>query len=300
MDFQSIALPTELRHLWAFSEHFCLLIAGANIEPFFIYPKQIFKKINLYLCFHNEENMLLAIDVGNTRIKVAVFEKHTFLFQDVFLKEEASKKIENIFKNFPQITESVFSSVGKLDDNVIDLLRKASKLNSISSESAFPFRNKYATPKTLGVDRMVLASGATLLYPKQNRLIIDAGTCITYDFVDKNDTYLGGAISPGFRLRYQALHNYTAKLPLLTLEQPENFIGNSTNESIHSGVVNGILNEIDGFINQYRQQYQDLTVILTGGDTEFLAKNIKNTIFANSNFLLESLNHIHHYTIDND
>lgn len=244
--------------------------------------------------------MLLAIDVGNTRIKVAVFEKHTLLFQDVFLKKEMQKKIENIFKNFPKITESVFSSVGKLDNDVLELIQKTSKLNVISSETVFPFENKYATPKTLGVDRMVLASGATLLYPNQNRLIIDAGTCITYDFVSTDDVYLGGAISPGLRLRYEALHNYTAKLPLLTLEQPENFIGNSTNEAIHSGVVNGVVNEIDGFINLYRQQYQYLTVILTGGDAEFLAKNIKNTIFANSNFLLESLNHIHHYTIDND
>lgn len=244
--------------------------------------------------------MLLAIDVGNTRIKVAVFEKHTLLFQDVFVKEEARKKIENIFKNFSEITESVFSSVGKIENDVLELLQKSSKLNVISSETNFPFENKYATPKTLGVDRMVLASGATLLYPNQNRLIIDAGTCITYDFVTAEDVYLGGAISPGFRLRYEALHNYTAKLPLLTLEQPENFIGNSTSSSIHSGVVNGIFNEIEGFINRYRQQYQDLTVILTGGDAEFLAKNIKNTIFANSNFLLESLNHIHHYTINND
>lgn len=244
--------------------------------------------------------MLLAIDVGNTRIKVAVFEKHTLLFQDVFLKEEARKKIENIFKKFSEITESVFSSVGKIENDVLELLQKSSKLNVVSSETHFPFENNYATPKTLGVDRMVLASGATLLYPNQNRLIIDAGTCITYDFVTDKDVYLGGAISPGFRLRYEALHNYTAKLPLLTLEQPDNFIGNSTNTSIHSGVVNGILNEIEGFINQYRQQYQVLTVILTGGDTDFLAKNIKNTIFANSNFLLESLSHIHHYTINND
>lgn len=244
--------------------------------------------------------MLLAIDVGNTRIKVAVFEKHTLLFQDVFVKEEALKKIENIFKNFSEITESVFSSVGKIENDVLELLQKSSKLNVISSETNFPFENKYATPKTLGVDRMVLASGATLLYPNQNRLIIDAGTCITYDFVTAEDVYLGGAISPGFRLRYEALHNYTAKLPLLTLEQPKRYIGNSTETSIHSGVVNGILNEIDGFINRYRQEYQVLTVILTGGDAEFLAKNIKNTIFANSNFLLESLNHIHHYTINDD
>ncbi|UOK43506.1 MULTISPECIES: type III pantothenate kinase [Flavobacterium] len=244
--------------------------------------------------------MLLAVDVGNTRIKVAVFEKHTVLTQDVFLREEAQKKIENIFKKNPKITESVLSSVGKLDDEVVDLLKKHSVLNVISSETHFPFQNNYETPKTLGVDRMVLASGATLMYPNQNRLIIDAGTCITYDFVTADDVYLGGAISPGLRLRYEALHNYTAKLPLLELEQPVHYIGNSTKEAIHSGVVNGILNEIDGFVSQYRQQYQVLTVILTGGDAEFLAKNIKNTIFANSNFLLESLSHIHYYKIEND
>ncbi|MCG2609983.1 type III pantothenate kinase [Flavobacterium sp. SM15] len=244
--------------------------------------------------------MLLTVDVGNTRIKVAVFEKDSILMHAVFLKDEAEKKIENIFKNFSGITFSVFSSVGKLDESVLNLLRRHSNLNIISSETHFPFQNKYETPKTLGVDRMVLASGATLLFPEQHRLIIDAGTCITYDFVDAQNNYLGGAISPGFRLRYESLHNYTAKLPLLTLEQPEGFIGNSTKESIHSGVVNGIVNEIEGFIERYRQEYQHLTVILTGGDAEFLAKNIKSTIFANSNFLLESLNHLHNYISDND
>lgn len=244
--------------------------------------------------------MLLAIDVGNTRIKAAVFEKHTILFQEVFLKETAEKKIKNIFENFSGIQKTVFSSVGKLDETVVNLLQKLSELHIISSETPFPFINKYSTPKTLGVDRMVLASGATLLYPKQNRLVIDAGTCITYDFITDNNEYLGGAISPGFRLRYEALHNYTAKLPLLTLTTPEGYIGNSTATSIHSGVVNGILQEIDGFINRYREDYQHLTVILTGGDADFLAENIKNTIFANSNFLLESLNHLHHYISNND
>lgn len=244
--------------------------------------------------------MLLAIDVGNTRIKVAVFEKDSLLQKEVFLKEEAEKKIENIFQKFPEIENSVFSSVGKLDETVVELLVQNSKLTVVSADTLFPFENKYETPKTLGVDRMVLASGATLLYPNQNRLVIDAGTCITYDFINVNNQYLGGAISPGFRLRYESLHNYTAKLPLLTLEQPEHFIGNSTKQSIHSGVVNGIVNEIEGFVNRYREQYQHLTVILTGGDADFLAENIKNTIFANPNFLLESLNHLYHYISDND
>jgi type III pantothenate kinase len=130
--------------------------------------------------------------------------------------------------------------------------------------------------------------------------VIDAGTCVTFDFIDENNNYLGGAISPGLRLRYEALHNFTAKLPLLTLENPKHFIGNSTAESIHSGVVNGLVYEIDGFIDDFKAQNSKFIIILTGGDTEFLAKRLKNTIFANSNFLLESLNQTFQYKIKND
>ncbi len=115
----------------------------------------------MYLCLHNPRNMLLAIDVGNTRIKVAVFENNSLLWKDVFLKEEAEKKIKNIFEKFPKIQNSVFSSVGKLEESVLKLLERNSKLAVISAETPFPFENKYETPKTLGVDRMVLASGAT-------------------------------------------------------------------------------------------------------------------------------------------
>jgi type III pantothenate kinase len=143
---------------------------------------------------------------------------------------------------------------------------------------------------------MVLSAGAVLFYPKHNRLIIDAGTCVTYDFIDENDGYRGGAISPGIRLRYEALHNYTANLPLISKEEPDHFIGNSTNQSIHSGVINGLTYEIDGFINTYSNKYQNFIIILTGGDADFLAKRLKNTIFANQNFLLESLNQLYQYT----
>jgi type III pantothenate kinase len=142
---------------------------------------------------------------------------------------------------------------------------------------------------------MVLSAGAVLQFPKQNRLVIDAGTCVTYDFIDADDNYLGGAISPGIRLRYESLHNYTAKLPLLTKSNPENFIGKTTQESIHSGVINGLTQEIHGFIKQYQEQYANFIIILTGGDAEFLAKRLKNTIFANPNFLLESLNQTFQY-----
>lgn len=244
--------------------------------------------------------MLLAIDVGNTRIKGAVFESDTILEQFIFLKKDFKKNIENILKKFQSVAFLIVASVGSLDKNDFLGFGESLKVHFISHEDSFPFTNLYETPKTLGMDRMVLAAGAVLQFPEQNRLVIDAGTCITYDFVDENDNYLGGAISPGLRLRYEALHNFTARLPLLELDSPKSIIGNSTSQSIHSGVVNGAINEIDGFINDYKQHYSKFTIILTGGDADFLAKRLKNTIFANSNFLLESLSHLFQYKIKND
>ncbi|MDI1257537.1 MAG: type III pantothenate kinase [Flavobacterium sp.] len=244
--------------------------------------------------------MILTIDVGNTRIKGAVFENNTLIAHFVFLTEKLSQAIKKILKVHPEITHLVVASVGNIEKQEFLGFDKEVKVMIISHSDIFPFQNDYQTPLTLGIDRMVLAAGATLQFPKQNRLVIDAGTCVTYDFVDENDHYLGGAISPGLRLRYESLHNFTAKLPSLTIENPEHFIGKSTNYAIHSGVVNGLVHEIDGFIGQYQQQYSNFTIILTGGDAEFLAKRLKNTIFANSNFLLESLNHLFSYKINND
>ena len=244
--------------------------------------------------------MILVIDVGNTRIKAAVFEDATLFEIFVFSKIELQKNIENILKNFEKITDLVVSSVGDVEKQSFLVYNEVLNVHFLSHEDPFPFRNCYATPKTLGIDRMVLAGGATLQFPNQNRLVIDAGTCVTYDFIDEENNYLGGAIAPGLRLRYEALHNFTAKLPLLSLESPKDFIGTSTSESIHSGVVNGFVYEIDGFIDEYKARYSNFIIILTGGDTDFLAKRLKNTIFANSNFLLESLNQTFQYKIKND
>jgi type III pantothenate kinase len=244
--------------------------------------------------------MVLTIDVGNTRIKGAVFENDTVLEFFVFDKNELQIKIKKILKKFEKVTDLVVASVGNVEKESFLDFKNDVNVCFLTNEDHFPFKNKYATPKTLGIDRIILASGATLQYPKQNRLVIDAGTCITYDFVDENDNYLGGAISPGLRLRYEALHNYTAKLPLLTFEEPKSYVGNSTPESMHSGVVNGFVYEIDGFIDQYKADYSNFIIILTGGDALFLAKRLKNTIFANSNFLLESLNQTFQYKINND
>jgi len=239
--------------------------------------------------------MLLTIDVGNTRIKAAVFEEDTITEVFIFDKESLLSEVNAILKKFPKIENMVIASVGNVTKEQFSFFEKDINIHFITHESKFPFTNLYSTPATLGIDRMVLAAGATLQFPKQNRLVIDAGTCITYDFIDENDNYTGGAISPGIRLRYQSLNDYTAKLPLLTRLEPQNYIGNSTQESIHSGVINGVTLEIDGFIELYKAQYAKFIIILTGGDTEFLAKRLKNTIFAHSNFLLEGLSQTFQY-----
>ena len=244
--------------------------------------------------------MILTIDIGNTRIKSAVFEKDNILELFVFDAELLQKKILIILEKYAQIEVLVVSSVGNIDKEAFLFLENRVKIEWISHQYPFPFKNKYETPATLGIDRMILAAGAVLQFPDQNRLVIDAGSCVTYDFIDVYDNYIGGAISLGLRLRYKALHTYTAKLPLLEEKYPINYIGTSTPEAIHSGVVNGLVYEIEGFIRQYESKYSKFTIILTGGDAEFLAKRLKNTIFANSNFLLESLNLTFQYKIKND
>ncbi|RXR35518.1 type III pantothenate kinase [Flavobacterium piscinae] len=244
--------------------------------------------------------MVLVVDVGNTRIKCAVYELDILKATFVFTENEVENNLKNILISYPKVTDLIVSSVAKALTFDLQTISNDLNIHFVSNLDSFPFENKYTTPKTLGVDRMILAAGATLLFPGKNRLIIDAGTCVTYDFVDEYDNYWGGAISPGLRLRYASLHQFTAKLPLLSLEEPSGIVGNSTNQSIHSGVVNGLICEIDGFIERFKQQNENFTIILTGGDAVFLAKRLKNTIFANSNFLLESLNQFFQYKIKND
>ncbi len=235
--------------------------------------------------------MNLIIDVGNTRIKVAVFENDRLVEMFVFQKEELAKEIEKILSNHT-ILNGIISSVANITELELKKINKLPPFINLNSDTKIPFDNFYTTPKTLGVDRIALISRAVEKYPNKNVLIIDAGTCITYDFVNSNKEYLGGAISLGIKMRYEALNKFTAKLPLLDIKLIDNFIGNSTENSIHSGVINGVLNEIEGVIKQYKTENTDLTVVLTGGDTYFLAKEIKSSIFANSNFALEGLNTI--------
>ena len=233
----------------------------------------------------------LVIDVGNTRVKAAVFEEDKLLSLFVFDKKRILTEVRKILKNFT-IHAGIISSVASISDFKLQKLKQIFPFTVVSSKTKVSFHNKYSTPNTLGVDRIALIVAAQKQFPQKNVLVIDAGTCLTFDFIQSNSDYLGGAISPGMQMRFEALHKFTAKLPLITAEIPTDFIGNSTNQSMCSGVVNGVLNEIEGAISLYKKKYSDLTVVLTGGDTNFLLKQLKSSIFANQNFLLFGLNEI--------
>jgi len=241
--------------------------------------------------------MNLIIDIGNTRSKAAVFKEDTLIKVIVFDKKKIVKKIKKIILKYP-ISSGIISSVGLISDKKIKTLKKITPFIELSATTKVPFINLYKTPSTLGVDRIALATASLKNHKNKNVLIIDAGTCITFDFINSKKEYLGGAISLGIKMRFKALHKYTANLPLLDIDPLNNFIGNTTETSINSGVINGVYNEIEGVIEQYKKKYTDLTVVLTGGDTNFLAEQLKSSIFANPNFLLEGLNEILNYNKD--
>jgi type III pantothenate kinase len=235
--------------------------------------------------------MNLIIDVGNTRVKAAVYKEDTLIELYVFKKSILVSKVREINKKHA-VLSAIMSSVALITDKKVEKLQSILPFLLLNASTKVPFINLYQTPKTLGVDRIALMTSAVKLYPNKNVLVIDAGTCITFDFINDKKEYFGGAISPGIKMRYRSLHTFTSKLPLLEKKQVHNFIGNNTTESIDSGVVNGVCQEIDGVISQYKKKYSLLTVVLTGGDSIFLAKQLKSSIFANQNFLLQGLNEI--------
>ncbi len=250
----------------------------------------------LYFYMFLKNKMNLIIDIGNTRAKLAIFKRNKIIKKITSDIESIQKNVQKLKKDF-SIKNCIISSVSKFNTSKFENSNDFDKLIELNHHTKIPFKNKYDTPATLGVDRIALASAAVTKYPDINILIIDAGTCITYDFVTTNNEYLGGAISPGIKIRYKSLHTFTANLPQLKKSNFE-LIGTDTESSIHSGILNGLIQEIEGVIRQYKAKYQNLTIVLTGGDTNFLAKMLKSTIFANPNFLLEGLNNILIYNLD--
>mgnify|MGYP001404989595 FL=1 len=233
--------------------------------------------------------MNLVVDIGNNFFKLGIFENSKLIFSFSDKNDKIDIEIEKIIGKYSEITSALISNVSSL--NISDTLNRF-KINTYELDSTFifPFKLNYKTPETLGNDRLALAAAATILFPNSNNLVIDAGTCITIDFIDSNNHFTGGSISPGVKMRYDSLNHYTANLPLLKNKNNFNFPGNSTNASIHAGIIGGVSNEIMGFINQINSRYEKVNVILTGGDSKILSKTLKITIFANQNFILEGLN----------
>lgn len=267
-----------------------LVLAVANIEPFLSSAIKNQKKMLLSLKI-NTDLMNLIIDEGNTRIKLAVYNKSQLIdieFSTFDLFSEDVLKLQEKYKFEALIISSVTHQILNKKELVSIPHRYI-----LSNLTPVPFVNKYKTPKTLGVDRIALTMAAYCKYPNQHSLVIDAGTCITYDFIKNDGIYIGGAIAPGIKMRYESMHTFTQKLPLLTKpEEDVRLTGATTNESMHSGVINGTMFEIEGVINSYQQKYESINVILTGGDANFLDKQLKNSIFVNPNFLLEGLNEV--------
>ena len=233
--------------------------------------------------------MNLVVDIGNNYFKLGIFENSNLIYTFSDKNSEINNEIEIVLTKYKNVSYAIISNVSSL--SVFEVFKKFEiKVLKLDSTLVLPFTLNYKTPETLGNDRLALAAAASTLYPHSNKLIIDVGTCITIDFVDYDNNFFGGSISPGLEMRYKSLNNYTANLPLLKIGDDYNYPGDSTNSSIHAGVIGGVCNEIMGFITKIDSKHDNIEVILTGGNAKFLSKRLKITIFANQNFILEGLN----------
>jgi type III pantothenate kinase len=221
----------------------------------------------------------LVIDIGNTSIKVAVFNNDDLLYTNQH-QQLGTGELDVYFDKYP-VKRAILSTVKNITETWEEPLRQKTELTYFKATTVKSVNNKYLTPETLGADRLAAVIGANYLYPAANNLVIDAGTCITYDMVDSDANYFGGSISPGLNMRYNALNHYTSGLPLVHPNEGfENYYGNNTTSAIQSGVQNGIKHEVKGFIESYLKIYQQLNIILTGGDSIFFDTLLKNSIFA--------------------
>ena len=239
--------------------------------------------------------MNLAIDQGNSRTKVALFNDEGRIVKNFIYKSFAASDIEKLFSLYP-ISDSIISSVVNIEPAVVNALNRLSKHFVLFDHfTPVPIRNGYNSPETLGQDRLAAAVGAAYLCPKQNILIIDAGSAITYDFVSDEGEFVGGNIAPGIKMRLTMLHRMTKKLPQVEVEENEllPLFGKTTRDAIAAGVIRGIVYEVKGYIRSLNAQLKQLTVMLTGGNAPFIANNSRNTSFQlEKNLVLIGLNQI--------
>lgn len=240
--------------------------------------------------------MNLCIDQGNSSTKVGIFDQNILMHSFSFELFE-NKDILTVMNNF-EIDACILSSVVLNNIMLIDNLKKYIKtIIELSHDTLIPIENRYTTPQTLGKDRLAGVIGAAYLKPETDLLVIDAGTAITYDFIDANQVYWGGNIAPGINLRLRSLHEFTQKLPLVKAQKESPVMGTDTNSALISGALYGIAFEIDGYINTLKIKYPQLSTFLTGGSTFYFDNKLKNPIFAERNLVLIGLNRILQYNV---
>jgi type III pantothenate kinase len=238
--------------------------------------------------------MNLVVDSGNTRIKVGIFDGHELTRKESFIGL-------NELKNFMSSIKAehvLVSSVNHNPDEILSWSSTVGKKISLTPALPLPIRVAYRTPGTLGVDRIAAVCGALDLFPGQPCLVIDAGTCINYELLDAQGIYYGGAISPGISMRFEAMHTFTARLPLVKANENIGLVGNSTESCMQSGVMNGALEEVRGIIQQYLKVYSNLRVIMCGGDYPFFENKLKPAIFVAPELVLIGLNRILRYHVE--
>jgi type III pantothenate kinase len=240
--------------------------------------------------------MNLVIDIGNTRTKIAFFDQNR-LVQQANLPLHSLESLLAAAANAPApVQQAIVTSTSKPMEYIVAAFEKQFPIIALQDNTPIPIENAYKTPKTLGKDRLAAVVGASVLFPQQNVLVIDAGTCITYDWISAQGVYLGGNISPGLRMRLQAMHHFTAKLPMVlpsTSLLPLNLIGTNTESSMRTGASIGLSAEADGMIRRYRKQFGMSKALFTGGDGAFLHQNTaeKNTNYE-QDIVLIGLNQI--------
>ncbi len=235
------------------------------------------------------------MDIGNSRVKAAVFRESAIEEKwEVSLGELANLIDQAMTLHRPE--RAIVSTVS-VSGEELDLLF-ADKCDYVLFHAGIPLpvTIEYKTPETLGADRLAGIMAVYGEYPGKNVLVIDMGSCITYDMLTADNRYFGGAISPGKQMRFKSVNAFTKNLPLVDVDTVPNLVGQSTRASIASGVIHGIIFELDGVINTYSQRFGNLLVIATGGDIDFFVKEVKNTIFADPDLILKGLNKIlNHY-----
>lgn len=229
----------------------------------------------------------ICFDFGNTRLKAAVFEDEE-IKDTIVLNDDSTGTIQQLIDHYlPQ--KSILSSVINHNQEIEDLLSQKTKFHLLNHLTTLSFTTTVGKPETIGADRLALCAAAVHFYPTSHNLIIGLGTCITYNFINKYHEFLGGGISPGLTMRMKSLNQYTAKLPVVKPDSNLPLIGYDTNSNIQSGVILGMVYEIQGFIDEYSRKFDNFNVLLTGGDIVHLAPHLKSKIFADSELIFKGL-----------